>query len=89
MSKMFCIATQELLSGFQGTLVVDGYQVYPLVAKLEETIRVAHCWAHADRKFKDAKDPPAAVARIRSLIAELYKIERQIDGPFPGTTRRR
>ena len=77
-------AAREILSGFEGTLVVDGYKVYPIVADLEETIRIAHCWAHADRKFKDAKDPPAHVAQMRSLIAKLYEIEREVKGPFPG-----
>lgn len=75
---------REILSGFQGTLVVDGYKVYPLVAKLEGNMKIAHCWAHADRKFKDAKDPPKAIAQMRELIAKLYEIEREVDGPFPG-----
>ena len=77
-------AAHEILRGFEGTLVVDGYKVYPIVADLEKTIRIAHCWAHADRKFKDAKDPPASIAQMRSLIAKLYKIEREVEGPFPG-----
>lgn len=76
--------TRRLLAGFSGTLVVDGYAVYPLVAELEGSMRIAHCWAHADRKFKDAKDPPQAIATIRSLIAQLYEIEREVEGPFPG-----
>lgn len=75
---------QEILSGFQGTLVVDGYKVYPLVAKMEGDIEIAHCWAHADRKFKKAKDPPSSIAKIRELIATLYEIEREVKGPFPG-----
>lgn len=83
-SSKSAATAQEILSGFQGTLVVDGYKVYPIVAKMEGNIRIAHCWAHADRKFKDAKDPPKAIAEIRGLIAELYKIEREVDGPFPG-----
>lgn len=78
-------AARKILAGFAGTLVVDGYAVYPLVAALEEgPIRIAHCWAHADRKFKDAKDPPAAIAEIRGLIAKLYEVERKVEGPFPG-----
>ncbi len=77
-------SARKILRGFRGTLVVDGFAVYPIVAELEKNIQIAHCWAHADRKFKDAKDPPKAVAEIRSLIAKLYKIEREIDGPFPG-----
>ena len=77
-------AAHEILSGFEGTLVVDGYKVYPIVADLEESIRIAHCWAHAERKFKDAKDPPAQIAQMRRLIAKLYEIEREVEGPFPG-----
>ena len=77
-------ATRKILRGFRGTLVVDGYVVYPIVAELEKSIQIAHCWAHADRKFKDAKDPPAAISRIRHLIFQLYDIERQVEGPFPG-----
>lgn len=73
----------EILAGFKGTLVVDGYKVYPIVAKLEN-LGIAHCWYHADRKFKDAKDPPRAIAEIRGLIHQLYEIEREVEGPFPG-----
>lgn len=77
-------ATRGILTGFQGTLVVDGYRVYPIVAELEKNIRIAHCWFHADRKFKDAKDPPKAVSTFRNWIAKLYEIEREVEGPFPG-----
>ena len=77
-------ATHRILKGFRGTLVVDGYKVYPIVAELEKTIRIAHCWAHADRKFKDAKDPPSDISTIRGLIAQLYEVEREVKGPFPG-----
>jgi transposase len=75
---------RQILNGFHGTLVVDGFAVYPLLAQLEGGIQIAHCWAHADRKFKEALDPPQAIAYIRGRIAELYKIEREITGPFPG-----
>lgn len=57
---------RKLLKGFGGTLVVDGFAIYPIVAEMEETIRIAHCWVHADRKFKEAKDPPRAIAEVRA-----------------------
>ena len=75
---------RQILKGFRGTLVVDGFVIYPIVAELEKRIRIAHCWQHADRKFKDAKDPPQAIGEIRRLIAQLYTIEREVEGPFPG-----
>ena len=76
---------REILTGFSGTLVVDGYNVYPIIAELEKEINIAHCWTHADRKFKEAKDPPAGVAEMRSLIKELYETEKKVEGPFPGS----
>jgi transposase len=77
---------RRLLKGFKGTLVVDGFAIYPIVAELEKDIRIAHCWAHADRKFKEAKDPPQAISTLRGWIAELYQIEREVEveGCFPG-----
>lgn len=84
MGSKSAATTRKILKGYRGTLVVDGYVVYPIVAELEKTIQIAHCWAHADRKFKEAKDPPAAIAEIRTLIFKLYEIERKVDGPFPG-----
>lgn len=83
-SSKSAATAHDILSGFEGTLVVDGYKVYPIVADLEETIQIAHCWAHADRKFKDAKDPPAQISAMRNLIAKLYEIEREVEGSFPG-----
>ena len=77
-------SAHKILRGFRGTLVVDGFAVYPIVAKLEQGTRIAHCWSHADRKFKDAKDPPDRIAEIRGMIARLYEIERKIATPFPG-----
>ncbi len=83
-SSKSAATARKILKGFRGTLVVDGFAIYPIVAELEKNIRIAHCWAHADRKFKDAKDPPQAIRQIRRLIAKLYEIEREIEGPFPG-----
>ncbi|MEM8931725.1 MAG: IS66 family transposase, partial [Acidobacteriota bacterium] len=78
---------QKILGSYRGTLVVDGYQVYPKLRKsCGNAMQIAHCWAHADRKFKDAKDPPAAIAEIRGLIHRLYEIEREVEGTFPGDT---
>lgn len=78
------VSARQILNGFRGTLVVDGFAVYPIVAQLEKGIQIAHCWVHADRKFKEALDPPEAIAYIRGRIAELFAIEREIARPFPG-----
>ena len=76
---------EKILGDYRGVLVADGYMVYRnLRKKRPDSIRLAHCWAHADRHFRDAKDPPDAIREIRSLIHQLYEIDRQVDGPFPG-----
>lgn len=54
------------------------------VRQMARPIQIAHCWAHVDRKFKEAEDPKARIAEIRGMIHQLYELEREIDGPFPG-----
>ena len=76
---------EKILGTYRGTLVVDGFAVYP---KLQRNrggqMEIAHCWAHVHRKFQEATDPAGPIAEIRRLITKLYEIEREIDGPFPG-----
>lgn len=76
---------EKILGRYRGTLVVDGFAVYPKLQRSRAgPMRIAHCWAHVDRKFKEATDPAGPIAEIRGLIAELYAVEREIEGPFPG-----
>ena len=42
---------KEFLSGFQGKLIVDGYQGYN---KLEPDVTLCGCWSHMKRYFDDA-----------------------------------
>ncbi len=78
-------AGRRLFSGYSGIVVVDGYAVYELLAREGAGFRLANCWAHAQRKFKDIEeDHPMACGRILSLISQLYAVEDQVPGPFPG-----
>ncbi|HMB72911.1 MAG TPA: IS66 family transposase, partial [Gammaproteobacteria bacterium] len=65
---------REFLADFEGTLQRDGYQGY---GGLSPGIVHVGCWAHARRKFNEAKDssPEQAQAAIR-LIGKLYAIEK-------------
>jgi len=65
---------REFLADFEGTLQRDGYQGY---GGLSPGIVHVGCWAHARRKFNEAKDssPEQAHAAIR-LIGKLYAIEK-------------
>jgi transposase len=76
---------RRVLTGYQGTAVVDGYAVYDVLARDGPGFTLAHCWAHTKRHYDEvAEQWPSACAEIGALIGELYAIERLVPGPFPG-----
>lgn len=86
-SRGKAVATQ-LLAGFTGALMVDGYDGYegiPHVTRLG-------CMAHARRKFVDAqrvqpKGVPGKADAALKLIKALYKIERDGAEMTPGARK--
>jgi transposase len=76
----------ELLHGFSGWLITDGYQAYPMaVRESEGNIRLVGCWAHVRRKFIDAeKNNPALAEEALDMIGELYEIESRARDPDEG-----
>lgn len=73
----------ELLHGYSGALVTDGYAGYNKTAELYG-LQHGQCWAHVRRKFIEAekalpkgKKSPAITA-ILSEISKLYGIEKRI-----------
>ncbi len=76
---------RQVLAGYRGTAVVDGFAVYPVLARDGPGLTLAHCWAHTKRKFDEIVEHwPVACAQIGALIGDLYAIERLVPGPFPG-----
>jgi transposase len=76
---------RQVLAGYRGTVVVDGFAVYEVLARDGPGFALAHCWAHTKRKYDDiAAQWPAACDEIGALIGELYATERLVPGPFPG-----
>lgn len=76
---------QRLLGPYEGVVVADGYQVYKSLAKAKAKagFRLANCWAHVLRKFRDEIDnDPRAKDALRQ-IGRLYRIEEEA-WPFPG-----
>lgn len=74
----------DLLGTFGGWLVGDGYGGNRAAAKkvveaeLSSGIRISGCWAHANRKFRDAAKESASTSKLfRGLIQKLYEVERQ------------
>jgi transposase len=76
------------LAGFAGTLQVDGYGGYRMLAD-KSGVTLAFCWAHVRRRFYElATAGPAPIAsEALTRIAELYKIEDSIRGR-PAEERR-
>ena len=71
---------EKFLEGFTGWLHADGYQGYP---RLPENIRVVGCWAHARRKFDEArtavpKEQQSASKPAEALcyFAKLFQMEQ-------------
>jgi transposase len=78
-------AGRSLFSDYSGIVVVDGYAVYEKLAKEKSDLRLANCWAHTLRKFKDIRENfPKPCEKILSLIGALYDVEQQVPSDFPG-----
>ena len=67
----------DVLKGFQGKLMSDGYVIYELLAgESGGKVIPVQCWAHTRRQFVEAeKVAPAEVQRVLGWIQDLYKVE--------------
>ncbi len=89
---VFCYAdgrggkhAQDFLTGFSGTLQVDGYTGYNALTKpgrKSGPVKLAYCWAHARRKLKEVHDRDGSPIAAEGLkqIAAFYRIETEIRG---------
>jgi transposase len=67
-----CLA--ELIGeNYKGIFQADGYEAYPAYAREHEGVTWVACWAHARRKFYEAKEEaPAQAEFVLELIGSLY-----------------
>jgi hypothetical protein len=64
---------------FKGTVQCDGYTAYASYARRKEHIQLAACWAHARRKFFEAREQDPFIAGwLLRQIGHLYRIERKL-----------
>lgn len=72
----------EMLDGFDGALVSDGYSAYGAALKALAgrgiTITLSDCWSHARRGFVEAEASYPECAEAIRLIGELFLIEREL-----------
>ncbi len=75
---------EDILSGFNGILQVDGYGGYNRLTKKErdggKPVVLAYCWAHARRKLFDLAGSSPIARQGLAQIAKLYEIEAGIRG---------
>ncbi|EMD81941.1 putative transposase [Pacificimonas flava] len=71
----------EHLTGFAGTLQVDGYGGYGALARRGD-VQLAFCWAHVRRRFYElaAQGTSPVASEVLTRIAALYKVEADVRG---------
>jgi len=79
---------KRLLAGYEGALMLDGYEGYEPVCREQGLTRLG-CWVHARRKFVDvskaSKKKNSQAAYAIKLIAKLYAIEKANKESSPET----
>ena len=72
-------AAAQMLEGYDGVLVADGYGAYTALQKASPTFRIAHCWVHARRKWVEAQPFfPDECDPVLDLIGQLYRVEKDL-----------
>ena len=72
---------RKLLKGCTAHLQTDGFEVYDQIAGEEQGITLVGCWAHARRRFHDAKKASkkaGAADEGMKYIRTLYQIEKEL-----------
>jgi len=72
---------RSLLKKCRAYLQTDGYEVYDQIAGEEPGITLVGCWAHARRRFHDAKKASkraGAADEGMKYIRSLYQIEKEL-----------
>jgi len=70
---------EQLLAGYRGYVQADAYSGYDGVyLESDGQILEVACWAHARRKFHDARSQDALAQVALARIGQLYKVEKQL-----------
>jgi transposase len=80
-------AARQVLDGYRGIVVADGYGAYDALARAGPGFTLAHCWAHVRRKFVEAEPHyPGPCGEVLDLIGQLYAVERAGPGVDPAAS---
>jgi transposase len=81
-------AAREVLGGYEGVLMVDGYSAYEALRKRGGRFKLAHCWSHVRRELMAAEPTHPQAGEALRLIGELYAVERLCATGPPGDEQR-
>jgi transposase len=80
-------AARQVLTGYDGIVMADGYGVYDALARAGPGFILAHCWAHVRRKFVEAEPHyPGPCGEVLALIGQLYAVERTCPALDPAAS---
>jgi transposase len=80
-------AARQVLNGYAGIVIADGYGAYDALARAGPSFILAHCWAHVRRKFVEAEPHyPGPCGEVLELIGQLYAVERACPAFDPGAS---
>ncbi len=85
-------AARQVLGDYRGIVIADGYGAYDALARPgpNPSFTLAHCWAHARRKFVEAEPHfPEACREVLERIQKLYGVERDAGGSAEARARLR
>jgi transposase len=67
-----------VLGDYQGALQSDGYSAYEVLERVNDKIKYYNCWAHARRKFEEAKSYNEQLcSTVLKMIQQLYRVEQK------------
>ena len=70
----------DLVGGYEGTVVCDALKTHEAGARESPGIKLAGCWAHVFRKFKEAEPDHPEAGLATKWIGELYAIDEKAGG---------
>lgn len=85
-------AAGAVLRDYRGWVIADGYSAYTALRDQRQAVgpgaafQLAHCWAHARRKYVEAEPHYPQAAEVLALIGQLYAIEARV-AEFPEPQR--
>jgi transposase len=84
-------AARQVLHGYRGIVLADGYGAYHALARAGPGFTLAHGWAHVRRKFVEAEPHDRGpCGEALALIGQLYAVERagpRLDGALDEAAR--